>query len=623
MLNGASETLTITASVKATGIYTNTATIDAPEDDLTPGNDGSTTETFPVVNADLGVLKTVNNTLPNVGEQVVFTVVANNYGPSDATLVNVTDVLQTGYTYVSSTATVGSYDPVTGLWSIGTMLNGDSETLTITASVKATGIYTNTATIDAPEDDLTPGNDGSTTETFPVVNADLGVLKTVNNTLPNVGEQVVFTVVANNYGPSDATLVNVTDVLQTGYTYVSSTATVGSYDPVTGLWSIGTMLNGASETLTITASVKATGIYTNTATIDAPEDDLTPGNDGSTTETFPVVNADLGVLKTVNNTIPNIGENIVFTVVASNYGPSDATLVKVTDILQSGYTYVSSTATVGAFDPITGIWSIGSMLNGAVETLTITATVKVAGIYTNTATIDGPEDDLTPGNNGSTTETFPVGIAVADLGVVKTVNNSTPIFGQTVVFTIVAENNGPDDATGVTVTDILTNGYSYISSTTTIGTYSEATGVWTIGNMNNGASESLTITAVVNSTGNYTNTATIDGIEDDLNPLDDVSTTETFPGDFFIPEGYSPNDDGINDFFVIRGIDSYPENSIVIFNRWGNKVFEASPYKNTWDGKSTMGLRVGGDELPVGTYFYVLDLKNDLAKIKGTIYLNR
>ncbi|NTW31206.1 MAG: DUF3494 domain-containing protein [Bacteroidetes bacterium] len=93
--------------------------------------------------------------------------------------------------------------------------------------------------------------------------------------------------------------------------------------------------------------------------------------------------------------------------------------------------------------------------------------------------------------------------------------------------------------------------------------------------------------------------------------------------EFHIPEGFSPNADAINDLFVIRGIENYPANTIVIFNRWGNKVFEASPYQNTWDGKSMFGLIVGGDELPIGTYFYILDLGDGSKVIKGTIYLNR
>lgn len=95
------------------------------------------------------------------------------------------------------------------------------------------------------------------------------------------------------------------------------------------------------------------------------------------------------------------------------------------------------------------------------------------------------------------------------------------------------------------------------------------------------------------------------------------------PLDFFIPEGFSPNGDGINDPFVIRGILRYPTNNFVIFNRWGNKVFEKSNYQNTWDGRSTIGLSFGGDELPVGTYFYILDLGDGFDVFKGTIYLNR
>jgi gliding motility-associated-like protein len=93
--------------------------------------------------------------------------------------------------------------------------------------------------------------------------------------------------------------------------------------------------------------------------------------------------------------------------------------------------------------------------------------------------------------------------------------------------------------------------------------------------------------------------------------------------DFNIPEGFSPNGDGINDFFVIRGIDRYPNNKILFFNRWGNKVYEANNYQNTWDGTVTKGLHIGADQLPAGTYFYVLDLGDGSSTYKGTVYLNR
>jgi large repetitive protein len=90
-----------------------------------------------------------------------------------------------------------------------------------------------------------------------------------------------------------------------------------------------------------------------------------------------------------------------------------------------------------------------------------------------------------------------------------------------------------------------------------------------------------------------------------------------------IPEGFSPNSDGTNDAFVIEGIEFYPHNTLVIFNRWGNKVYEATPYENEWKGTSSVGLVLGGTDLPDGTYFYVLQLDENAQPINGYIYLKR
>ncbi len=230
--------------------------------------------------------------------------------------------------------------------------------------------------------------------------------------------------------------------------------------------------------------------------------------------------------------------------------------------------------------------------------------------------------------NGCTSVPSVVAIAVvicdsADLSVVKSVDNVHPIIGRTVVFTITASNKGPNDATGVAVNDILQSGYTFVSSTETEGSYDPSTGVWTIGNLPARLSYVLKITAKVVAGGNYQNTAIIYGNLPDGDMTNNNSTIETFPTDFNIPEGFSPNGDGINDEFVIRGLDSYSKNTFVIFNRWGDQVFEASPYQNNWAGQSAKGIRVGGDVLPVGTYFYVLDLGDGSAIYKGTIYLNK
>ena len=107
--------------------------------------------------------------------------------------------------------------------------------------------------------------------------------------------------------------------------------------------------------------------------------------------------------------------------------------------------------------------------------------------------------------------------AQSDLVVTKTINNTTPLVGSNVIFTITARNNGASNNNNVTVNDLLPSGYTYVSNTTSTGTYNSTTGVWTIGNLNNGVSATLTITATVKSSGIYTNTATINtssGISD-------------------------------------------------------------------------------------------------------------
>ena len=91
--------------------------------------------------------------------------------------------------------------------------------------------------------------------------------------------------------------------------------------------------------------------------------------------------------------------------------------------------------------------------------------------------------------------------------------------------------------------------------------------------------------------------------------------------DIFIPEGFSPNGDGINDYFVIRGADKYVIN-LQVFNRWGNKVYESQHYINDWNGLSNIGLLLG-NQLPGGTYYYIVNLNNGEKSRVGYLTLNR
>ena len=90
-----------------------------------------------------------------------------------------------------------------------------------------------------------------------------------------------------------------------------------------------------------------------------------------------------------------------------------------------------------------------------------------------------------------------------------------------------------------------------------------------------------------------------------------------------IPNGFSPNGDGTNDYFVIDGINNYPGNSIFIYNRWGNLIYKQHDYDNKWNGSSNVGGALFGEELPNGTYYFILDLNNEQKPINGFVVIRR
>lgn len=85
----------------------------------------------------------------------------------------------------------------------------------------------------------------------------------------------------------------------------------------------------------------------------------------------------------------------------------------------------------------------------------------------------------------------------------------------------------------------------------------------------------------------------------------------------FIPNAITPNGDGINDVWNITDLEIFPDNEVIIINRWGDEVFREAPYQNGWGGTND------GKDLPAGTYYYIIKLNDTGETVSGPITIIR
>lgn len=92
-----------------------------------------------------------------------------------------------------------------------------------------------------------------------------------------------------------------------------------------------------------------------------------------------------------------------------------------------------------------------------------------------------------------------------------------------------------------------------------------------------------------------------------------------------VPQFFTPNADGKNDVFVIKGLEKYPNNQINIYNRWGSLVYSQHNYQNNWDGTPSVSDALGSGILPSATYFVVIDFGNvtNMKPYHGYVELRR
>lgn len=639
----------------ATGTITNGISVWGPDTPPTsPPDDEDDTPPIPVDKvADLAVVKTVDNYTPFVGSNVVFTIEVTNNGPSDAEGARVVDQLPSGYRYVSSTTTTGQFSSSTNIWTIGDLDVGQIETMTITAKVLASGDYINYATISGDDEDPNLNNNTDTPDE-PVVPQPIKGLKgtkVANVTKVEPGQAIEFTITLTNQGPNIIAANSDIDLQELPSAGLTITGISVSSGPATITVNGNTALLKTTQALAVDAAIvvkvtarvadDASGSISNRVKVWGPEKDPddTPDVDTETPDIPVDDSAKIGLTKVSDTPTVYAGGKANFTVTLTNNGPGalktgdkvivveepSAGLANLTYQISSGNATVLNTNNTLTLTITQGVAKGGTIVLKVSADVTATAgstisnRVKVWG--PDTPPTDDPDDE-------KETPDIPV-INNYSLSVTKVADQIKVVPGAVTTFTVTVRNEGPQAIPSgrmITILEvpgvgITIQGYQVVSGAASIqGTGNNAV-LTTTGEIASGGQIGVKISAMVDNSaqGTITNGIKVwnDTRDPDEDDPDDEDNTPPVPVDneLVIPNLFTPNGDGINDKFVIRGLTQYSQRELTVVNRWGSQVYSSKNYNGEWDGGS----------LPEGTYFYILKIKGqgDWVVKQGAIAIVR
>ena len=457
LAKGESITFYVNAIVSGYGNVTNSLVVGNKTTDVNV--------TVPEINPD----KTANITNPNFGDNVNYTVTVTNDGIGDAKDVVVRDVLGEGLTFVDATGNY-SFDEVTRTvtWIVD-LAKGESKVFSVIATVSGYGNVTNS---------LVVGNKtAGVNVTVPEINPD----KTVDNEIPNFGDNVTYTVTVTNDGIGDANNVVITDVLDKGLKFLNATGNF-TYDEKTGTitWTVD-LAKGETKTFNVNVTVLGYGVLPNTVAV------------GNKTAVKNITVPEIITVKEVNSSDIHIGDEITYTITVSNSGKINATNVVIRDILPEGLKFINA-SNGGVYDPVTGIitWILNITANSTVD-LTADVCVNKSGNITNTVNVGNKTSNCTIESGD-----------IVDLEIHIVADKSEIYVGDNIVYTVTVINNGPSDAINTIANILIPNALSILSYNATKGTFDITSGNWSIGNLTNGEKVVLTFVAKALNEGNST-----------------------------------------------------------------------------------------------------------------------
>jgi uncharacterized repeat protein (TIGR01451 family) len=552
---------TITAKYTVSGaatsgtIISDTANVATTSRDTNPANN---TATFNIAvasgtQADLSVTNAASPNPVAAGGNITYTQTVNNGGPAVASAVVLAETLPANTTFVSLSGPAGWTCTTSAPYTCSDTTNlavGSASfifVVNVGATVAPGSTITQTDSVSSSTVDPNSGNNSATVNLLVAGSADLSVTNAASPVPVLAGSNITYTQVVNNAGPSTATTVTLTETLPANTTALSLSGPAGwTCNPGTFTCTDPSLAPSSPATITyvlkVTAGTLSGTAINETATVSSAVTDPNTANNSATAADVVATGAqaDLVATNSASPTSVAAGSNVTYTQSVQNLGPAPATSATFTQNTPPNTNFQSITppagwicGTVPAVGGTGTITCTDSSILGPNATAGFTLVLQV-----NTGTPSGTfitETDSASAANKVAAATASATVIVAnansaDVAIVKTATPNPVTEGTPLTYTLTVSNNGPASATNVTVTDSLPSVVTYLSSTTTQGSCSEAGGTVTclLATMANAQTATISILTIPQQPGVVSNTATVTADQTDPNPANNSSTqTET------------------------------------------------------------------------------------------------
>ena len=433
----------------------------------------------------MNVNKTANVTVVGNNSLVKFTIIVNNTSIVNATNLTISDKLPEGLTFADNATKGYSWDASTRVisWNLTKLDAGNIEEYYVVVRTNGTGLQTNTVNVTCAENKT----EVSSTTNITVKAVNLTIVKTTNLTANvNVTQLFEFIFTVTNKGDVTATDVVISDEIMDVFDIITVNDG-GKQDGNKVTWNIPKLEVDQPVTVYVIVNATRNGIYKNVAVVNCNE------NKTNVPSEIPVIvepAVEFNITKEVSKNIVNVSDNVTFTITVTNLGPSNATNVNITDVLDDAFKFDGKSANLTCVvSGKTIVWNIGNLTNGSSIKISFNVTLIKTGNFTNVATVNSTENKTGASNKTNVTANpYPSLVNGTNVTVVYGEDINVP-YGSTnatgVSYEIFDEDgnsvlNGTVDPDGVIPVNQLAVGNYTVNWTTVDGNHSVATNVSSI-----------------------------------------------------------------------------------------------------------------------------------------------